>query len=393
MAECLFVAEKSRPNNQEYRATFIILDKQPENSLEGELIAQQITTEVSNGNSRRLEDGPFGGTRILLGETFQGEIVDCPLPSEGAWQMVGIKDISLEQTAYQMAHGKLWVEGMSAASVPDVPVARIGDVSRRIGPHHLDITGGQIKADGLPQGPFEKIPSTPSGAAYPCLWNHDSSKERRLVVLPDSHCRIREVSGQVPEGLLARAEARWTTATRAHYNLDLQFNSQSLIVAVTEQPSIGGRAWPTVIFEDQSHEFAFALWCNSTLGLLCHWWMSNKTQAGRGTTTVTSIPSISTLDLRVLSKAQHSAAKGAFEALSGERFLPFDQIDEDPARADLDRRLVVDVLGFDPGLCETGGPVERLRRKLATEPQVHSNKQTRLVFTESGESSVRRDGP
>jgi predicted RNA methylase len=391
MAECLFVAAKSRPRNRNPRATFVILDGQPENTLEGELIAQAITTAVANGNVRRLEDGPFGGTRVLLGETFQGEVVDCPLPTEGAWQMVGIRDISLGQTAHQLTHGRLWIEGMAAASVPELPVARIDEVCLRIGPHHLDITGAQIKSDGLPQGPFETISGTEPGMAYPCLWNHDSSRERRLVVEPDSHCRIREVSGRVPEALLTRAETRWATAARAHYNQDLRFNSQSIIIATTEHPCIGGRAWPTVVFEDETHDFAFALWCNSTLGLLCHWWMSNKTQEGRGTTTVTGIPSISTLDLRALSAAQHDAAHNTFEALSSERFLPFDQIDEDAARAELDRRLIVDVLNLDPSLCDVGGPMERLRRKLAAEPQIHANKQTRLVFTETGETNVRRD--
>ena len=72
------------------------------------------------------------------------------------------------------------------------------------------------------------------------------------------------------------------TASRVHYNLDLQFNSQSTIVAFTESPSLGGRAWPTVLFSDEDDEYIFALWCNSTLGLVSHWWMSNKTQAGRG---------------------------------------------------------------------------------------------------------------
>ena len=58
------------------------------------------------------------------------------------------------------------------------------------------------------------------------------------------------------------------------------------------------------------YEYAFALWSNSTLGLLCHWWMSNKTQEGRGTTTVTSIPEITTLDVRALSAAQHRSFQG-----------------------------------------------------------------------------------
>jgi hypothetical protein len=118
--------------------------------------------------------------------------------------------------------------------------------------------------------------------------------------------------------------------------------------------------------------------------------MSNKTQTGRGTTTVTSIPAITTLNVRALSDAQHARARRTFERLSGLRFFPFDQVDEDEARAELDRSLLVDVLGLASGLCEPGGAMERLRRKLAAEPQIHANKRTRLVFTQDGETSTRR---
>jgi hypothetical protein len=34
--------------------------------------------------------------------------------------------------------------------------------------------------------------------------------------------------------------------------------------------------------------------------------------------------------------------------------------------------------------------LELLRRKLVAEPQIHGDKQTRLVFTAEGEKSVRR---
>ena len=160
---------------------------------------------------------------------------------------------------------------------------------------------------------------------------------------------------------------------------------------MTERPSIGGRAWPSVIFEDRDREYAFALWCNSTLGLLLHWWVSNKTQSGRGTTTVTGIPNIPTLDVTKLTAGQIVAAKDTFEALRNHRFLPFDQIDEDPARAELDRRLLVDVLGLPESLCADGGPIDLLRRKLAKEPQIHGGKKTRVVFLEpDGEGSQKR---
>jgi hypothetical protein len=118
--------------------------------------------------------------------------------------------------------------------------------------------------------------------------------------------------------------------------------------------------------------------------------MSNKTQKGRGTVTVTSILEITTIDVRAISADQHRRARNVFERLSDRRFLPFDQVDEDEARAELDRSLLVEVLGLDPGLCERGGALERLRRKLAAEPQIHADKRTRVVFTPDGETSSRR---
>ena len=391
MAECLFVGRKKEPDHSlDGRARFVVLRSQPSNTLEGEQIAQAISKIESGGTIRRLEDGPFGGTRIVVGDAYYGDMIDAPLPAEGAWQMVGLNDISLGQTAHQLGQGRIWIEGMGSGSPVEIPVASVDDICLRIGPHHLDITGAQVKSDGLPQGPFEKISGYTPSDAYPSLWNHDNQRERQLSVDPDSHCQIREVGGAIPQDLLERAESRWETAARCHYNLDLRFNSQSIIVATTPRPTLGGRAWPTVIFPDKKYEIAFALWGNSTLGLVAHWWMSNKSQAGRGTSTITSITGFTALDVRQLSEAQLANAQIVFDDLANQRFLPYDQIDEDPARAALDRRLLVEVLGLPEELCEAGGPMERLRAKLAAEPQIHSDKRTRVVFTDEGETTEPR---
>jgi hypothetical protein len=199
MAECLVIAKKSPPSGTP-RATFVMLSGQPRNTLEGELIAQAITHAVASPGIRKLEDGPFGGSRILLGNTVVGEALDCPLPAEGAWQMVGIKDITLGQTAHHMTCGRLWVERMPAASAVLIPVCPMANAIQRIGPHDLDITGSQIKQDGLPQGPFEKLPDTLPGAAYPCLWNHDNSRDR-----PTRGGRPAKPGLRTPSGRLSRA--------------------------------------------------------------------------------------------------------------------------------------------------------------------------------------------
>ena len=69
------------------------------------------------------------------------------------------------------------------------------------------------------------------------LWAHDAKRERKLVVAPDSEGRIKAASGKVTQDQLLEKAARiWSTATRTHYNRDLRFNSQSLMVAFTDRP-------------------------------------------------------------------------------------------------------------------------------------------------------------
>lgn len=68
MAECLVRATRS-PQEDAPRATFAVLDNQPQSVLQGELIAQAVTAVVDGGSVRQLEDGPFGGSRVSLGST------------------------------------------------------------------------------------------------------------------------------------------------------------------------------------------------------------------------------------------------------------------------------------------------------------------------------------
>ena len=372
MAECLLVLRRGAPA-AEKRATFVVLRRQVRSAQEAELLAAEIARRRESGDLRRLED-EHGSTRITIGNQVFGTVLTALLPESGPWLFAGIEDVDLARVAWGLERGR--IVQLDAPDTEDVPleVVPIAQIAAR-GPYHADIYWEQ--SSGEPRGPFElHLPPHAPYPTYPMLWAHAARRERHLVVQPDSE-------GVIKPGQQEKAAQVWATATRAHYNRDLRFNSQSLIVAMTERPCIGGHAWPSVIFEDPEHEYAFALWCNSTLGLLMHWWSSNKTQSGRGRTTVTGIPNIPTLDTRALTPEQHASAKAAFEAMRGRRFLPFDQVDEDPARAELDRRLLVDVLGLPDSLCAENGPLDLLRRKLAREPQVHGGKKSRVVFDEA----------
>ena len=341
MAECLIVGGGRRgadgPDTA-HSATFVVLNRLPASTNEADLLADRIVRA-----REAAPDSPDqrGGarTRLWLGASSYGLLQRAPLPASGPWTLVGLADPDLAQVAEALVGGTLIRLGQPDADPLDLPIAPIGAIAGR-GPVHRDIDEDHY--DGTPRGPFRRIqPPVTAHPTYPMLWAHPAGRERRLVVEPDAE-------GEIKVGMEARAARIRATATRVHYNCDLRFNAQSLIAAMTERPCIGGTAWPSVIFAQPDHEYAFALWCNSTLGLLMHWWTSNKTQSGRGRTTVTGIPRIPTLDTRARRSARHAAAGAAFAAMRERRFLPFDQIDEDPARAELDRRLLVDVLGLPP---------------------------------------------
>ena len=382
MAEILLLA--SRANDEPKRMRFVSLTASPESSAFGSLIATQINRTSA---VRRIDVGPVGGTTLTLGATKVGELLECWPNDLASWSLVGIQDMSLAQTAFALQQGSLALPGVPDGQRQEIACTSISNLAAA-GPYHADIYWSDAK--GEPRGPFDISPLSGGVPTFPVLWAHDAKKERQLGVVPDCEGQIKTWPAD-QQRIDQKAANVWGTATRAHYNRDLQFNAQSIIVAMTERKCIGGRAWPAVILHDPEHEYAFSLWCNSTLGLLLHWWVSNKTQAGRGTTTVTAIPNIPTLDTRALTDEQHAEAKRRFDLLRDERFLPFDQIDEDPARAKLDRAILVDVLGLPVSLVAADGPIDLIRRKLAREPQIHGGKKSRVVFTDDGEKSVKRD--
>ena len=85
----------------------------------------------------------------------------------------------------------------------------------------------------------------------------------------------------VRQGMEAKAATVWATDSRSHFNREFTFGSQALAVTFTEQETVGGRVWPNVIFNDRRFDYAFAIWSNSTLGLLSHWWCASRQQSSK----------------------------------------------------------------------------------------------------------------
>ena len=353
IAECLVVACKRRVEESiETRMHCTSLGQRPVGLASSSAIANNLTTRMP---VRRIEDGPFGGTSLWIGDEHTGEILMTPCGiEENVWGSVRLSDCSLAQTAYALSVSKLWLPGMATAL--KVATTRLNQVGR-VGVVHHDINGP------LPRGPFSKVPPSPT-ATYPTLWNHNAKQETLIVCNPDSQLTVRL-------GMEEKANTVWATSSRSHLNRDFRFNSQPLSVAFTERATIGGRAWPNVIFEDRRFDVGLGLWGNGTLGLMMHWWHSNRQQAGRGTSSVRALESLPVLDFRALSDDQLATAEDIFNDFRDRELKPAYLADADPNRAHLDRRIVCDLLGFDENIYEG---VRRLAAKWCAEPSVHGGK-------------------
>ena len=351
MAECLVIARKLKSDETpQVRGNFTSLRHRPQgfphaSSLAGNLLEGSLV--------RRIEDGPYGGTPLMVGEELAGETITSPHEPNGeSWGAVRLSDHSLAQTAYALSNSKLWLPGMP--SPVELKITTLSNVGRR-GWHDINIAGSA--------GPFTKEPPSPT-STYPSLWSHNAKQETRMICLPDSQTLVKP-------GMEDRAAKAWATASRTHLSRDFRFNSQPLAAAFTEQASIGGRAWPNVLFDNQRLDYTFTVWANSTLGLICFWWHSNRQVAGRGTTTVSAVDSLPILDFRTLTDDQLSTAKDIFNEFRDKELMPAYLADADPNRALLDRRVICDLLGFDQ---DTYQAVRRLSAKWCAEPSVHGGK-------------------
>ena len=353
LAECLVVARRHKQNESpDERARFTSLNHRPEGFAHASSLSARL---LDGGQVRRIEDGPYGATALMVGDEQAGETITTPRAQGGAnWGAVRLSDYSVSQTAYALSRSRLWLPGNSSSV--KLGGALLGDLGR-LGFVHRDLTGP------APRGSFDKTPPSHT-ATYPALWNHDAKRETRMVCVPDSQLQVRQ-------GMEDKAATIWATASRAHLNLDFRFNSQPLTVAFTDRVSIGGRAWPNVVFDDNRFEYALTVWANCTLGLLGFWWHSNRQVAGRGTTTIRAAPSLPVLDFRALTDEQLRTAADIFNDLRDIELKPAYLADADPNRALLDRRVVCDLLGFDE---DTYAAVRRLAAKWCAEPSVHGGK-------------------
>ncbi len=344
IAECIVVATKGIGDNTG-AATFVSLTHRPNSLLEA--------TEVANCILRS-----HGGEETLsIGEDAVGKRVECPVVIGQTWGASRVKSVSVLQTAEKLANSVLSLPRLTTSL--SIPMARVEDIAV------VGFTEPTIKGKN---GAFTVVKGyEKSDDGYPALWQANCKQQRAMMVIPDSQAKIRT-------GAEAKAERVLARISQAHYYLSPTFSATSAIAMFTEEPSIGACIITNVAFQDSRHGIAWTLWCNSTLGLVCHWMYSQKQQAGRGRLTSTTFKTLPTLDVRQLSDNALSNAAAIFERLKYERMLPLNECAKDEIRHELDAELLTRVLGIeDIGVLAS---MQTLREMLCAEPSIHGGKQS-----------------
>ena len=363
MAECLVVAKKGKRQNTG-RGTFACLKRCPHGGLEALEIAKGFYKFKS---IRQLDDDTLsGGEPLQIGDEVIGHVISAPIvQSDAGWPLSRVKDMSVVQSAHHLSNGLIRIPRQTAdIQLTMRPVSEIAT----LGIGTKDIRGGGGR------GAFDVEEECPDTAIYPCLWHvdSDSDTQRAMLVPPDAHAHPRPNSAEKVRRIMK-------LNGRVHYNVELRFNANSLTVMFTGQDAIGVNKLPNVVFDNRIHEYAWTLWCNSTFGLLCHWYQSGKQQQGRGVLSRATFDAMPTLDVRQLSDEALANAKRIFNELKHQKMLPFNQMDADSVRHELDRLLLTEVLDItEEERPDVHEGLALLRKMLCQEPSIHGGKKSKV---------------
>jgi hypothetical protein len=247
MGECLVIGRKSAAGSK--RAVFIVLKERPPFPLLGMSAARQIRQLIDGNQVRRIEDGPIGGSQLYFGDDLIGEAMTAPLPAEGGWNLARIADLSLAQTAYQLAEEKvIWLPSMNKSDAVALPITRVGEIGQ-VGPYHSDVEGEN--SDRGVRGPFivSEVKSN-KAPTYPVLWSHEATTETTIAFEADCEGMPRVGMSPKEQATIDLKVAHiWKTASHCHFNQNFQFNSQPTAMQYTQRKSIGGRAWISVLLK------------------------------------------------------------------------------------------------------------------------------------------------
>ena len=292
--------------------------------------------------------------------------VTTPLRIGFPWFSVGMQSHTLAETAGLLLRGQLYSASDLRSWELDLPIVSLEDVVR-IGPTH-DLIGHPRDGDGRGAFTFDPVDSAEAQVAtHPALWAAKSQSQRTLRTLATHDGTVATDDGAALRRMLDDRSDLFISRT-------LRTTSQALAAAKTSVPVMGGRAWTSLICDDDNVKSALLIWCNSTLGLLIRNCYAQTTQQGRATMQVGAIAGFPVPNFAEDSPAGEHArtvARDRIDELLELQLRPISYAFSDEHRQRIDS-VVVDMLGLASDEVATQA-VSRIRASLCREPSVHGS--------------------
>ena len=208
-----------------------------------------------------------GSFPVVIGDDEVGKVHVFITNCDGSpWHPLGVVHPEIAVAANELLDGSLHFDDF----VHDIGVrmTTIGDLFE-VGPtHHLIGHNASKKGiDAIGAFAFHHVSNeTDSIGRDRSLWGANSRKQNRLIIQP-TH------KGSTPAGVGSPEQRNSMRSKRStvFYARGMRWTSQAVLCGTTMRPVMGGRAWTALIHNDVRLRQAFALWANSTLGMLIHW--------------------------------------------------------------------------------------------------------------------------
>lgn len=261
-------------------------------------------------------DGP-----VTLGNTIGISIMFNT--NDGApWSSVGVLHDSIDYMTNHLVSGRIVsIEGERIADVLMTTVDKLFDV----GPTH-DLIGHPVRGDGRGAFTFHPVAGRDAIGRYRSLWKTDAKTQTALIVTP-THRGV--------EHNKEKTASVWKKRGTLFMQRGMQWTSQSVLVATTENEAMGGSAWTGLLNGDVAMRKAFALWANSIYGMVIYWSQGNRTQLGRSRLQVKGIQNMSCPNLHNIDRENLEEAATCFDRLSAKCLMPAWKADRDPVRSEI----------------------------------------------------------
>ena len=311
MEEMLLVGTKKETQDGTVSSIYcVVLDSPPTRPGEATEIARAVLRAVGG-----LSDGVHQtGLPVTVGSGHArvGGVIRFR-PDEGEpWSPLGVVNEDLSAAAEALKEGV--IVGNGGHKLP-VPMTTLGELFS-VGPtHHL--IGHLVGNDPIGAFQFHELGDGSARGSNLSLWAADSVEQIRLKVKP-----THKGYGPVGVGSPEKRKEMKSWASTLFYARNMRWTSQKLLAATTERKAMGGRAWASLLHNSNPviHK-AFALWANSTFGMVLHWTKGQRTQAGRSTLQIKALQSMPCPDLSRLSEKALKRAARAFDTMADTEVL------------------------------------------------------------------------